>query len=415
MTAHVPGCCDDAGWRLDADGAPREPAEACKIHPRNRTPPKKSTGTPTPGNTGDPRQGNKDKFAWFYEMLADTEVSNAAKVVAAGCVMKMAGRKGYFKATRKAIANLCGMSPATVRRGLDDLMARRYLQVEIGEGSGAANTYHLILPAQRLAQWLTEETRHRNAIARDEDQIRKWLFAEKRYLDGQIESQFRVAVFNASIARGADAQRAAQIGDWIVAKYRENGLELDIERGLATVANSKDEVFTPPTPEAETEPGGESDADQKRAAPGSPMSRPRLTADAPTSANGQTHKSFKDSERPVKVFQDLESEPTPENALTRVSGPVPKNAGACRLCGPDGMFRDSDGEPVVMLGDDHKTIDGFIEYPVVCQHSMAANLEEIRRLEREADPKDDLGLCRTGWPEIDRHYGFDDDETYYNP
>jgi len=233
------------------------------------------------GKREKPRRGNQDKFAWFYAMYADTEVSNAAKVVGAGCVMKMAGQKGYFKATRKAIANLCGISQATVRRGLDDLMGKRYLDVQLGEGSGAANTYHLILPAQRYEEWLNAESAHEREIADANRVVESWLFAENKWRNEQIEKQFRVAIYDASIARGADAIRAARIGDWIVTQYREKGIALDIERGLQSVAISKQEIFTPPAPESETPPSVESDADQKRAAPGSPMNHPRLTGVPP--------------------------------------------------------------------------------------------------------------------------------------
>jgi hypothetical protein len=133
--------------------------------------------------------------------------------------------------------------------------------------------------------------------------------------------------------------------------------------------------------------------------------------ESPTSANGQSHKSFKDSERPVKVFQDLESEPTPENALTRVSGPVLKNAGACRLCGPEGWFLDPDGYPVTLIED--IDADDWIEHPVVCQHSMDGNLAEIRRWEKATG----FELGKTRWRAIDSHYPgrSEIDDVDYNP
>ncbi len=370
---------------------------------------------------GDPRQGNKDKFAWFYDMLADTEVSNAAKVVGSGCVMKMAGRKGHFKATRKAIATLCGISQATVRRGLADLITLRYLTVELGEGSGAANTYYLKLTAQRYEEWLTAEWEYRQEIARAENELSRWLYAEKQWLANQKEIPFRAAVFDASIARGADPDHALRITDHLVRRYRDKGLELDIESGLASVAASKDEVFAPAAAKAENPPSSDGEAAQKRADPGSPAYRPRLTdeptpahgrtdpgspayrprltPDAPTSANSQTHKSFKDSERPVKVFQDLESEPALRDALPRALRAGRLDDGACQLCGPDGAFLDPDGYPVVLGGGDSD--EHWTEIPVKCQHTMDGNLAEIQRMEKA---NAGFGLCKTGWPAIDSHY-----------
>ncbi len=401
----------------EADSTPRDPAG-----PRKRGAAKPPPDKPVSAT----RQGNQDKFAWFYAMLADPEVSLKGKAVGAGCVMKMAGHKGHFKATRKAIANLCGTSIATVRRALDDLIDKRYLNVEYGEGSNAANTYHLIFPVQRCEEWLEAETEYKRETHRAEWKIRNWLFAESKWLNEQKEKQFRVAVFDASTARGADAGRAQRITDHLVRKFRENERELDVEGGLASIAKAPDDVFVDAAPAAENPPSGDPEPDQKRADPGSALSRPRLngeptpaqrradpgsalsrprlTPEATSSADDQTHKSLKDSERPVKVFQDLESEPALRDALARARRPVRQNAGACELCGPDGMFRDAEGFPVVLLADDPKSVDGYIEYPVECQHSMAGNLAEIQRREEEADPKDNLGLCITGWPDIDSHY-----------
>ena len=114
----------------------------------------------TPGT----RDGNKEKFAWFYVMNADPTVSIAAKAVGGVCVMKLAGHKGHFKATYKSIANLCGISQRTVRRALADLVDKRYLHAELVEG--AASTYYLNPPAQRLQDWLDAEWDYQRDIER---------------------------------------------------------------------------------------------------------------------------------------------------------------------------------------------------------------------------------------------------------
>jgi hypothetical protein len=135
------------------------------------------------------------------------------------------------------------------------------------------------------------------------------------------------------------------------------------------------------------------------------VSRPRLTPEANTSGDDQTHKSFKDSERPVKVFQDSESEPARREALTRSLRPVRPGDAECELCDSDGLFCDPDGFLVVLAENDDDG-ENWIEHPVVCQHSIAANFAEIQRREKA----ESLQLCRTGWREIDAHYPlFDDD------
>ena len=414
---YAEACCDEYGWVLNSSGLPVDPAVRCSSHPGKRGATKKPA-EPAPADAPDLRDGNKNKFAWFYEMLADPSVSLAAKVVGTGCCMKMAGRKGHFKATRKAIANLCGISQSTVRRGLADLIDKRFLDADVAEG--AANTYHFILPAQRLAQWLVAEKEYEREIASAAHAISNWLYAEKKYRDEQMEFKFRRAVLVASVKRGAAFDHAQRIAERLVAQYRDKGLELDVEQGLATIARSKDEAFTPATPAAENPPSGDPESDheradpgtpesrpryareptpvRQRADPGTPESRPRLTLEATTSGDEQTHKSFKDSERPIKVFQDSESEPALRDALTRALRPVRPGAGACELCGADGLFRDLDGFPVVLTEWDDE--DNFTEHPVACQHSMANNLAEIQR--REVLGR--LELCKTGWSEIDAHY-----------
>jgi hypothetical protein len=134
------------------------------------------------------------------------------------------------------------------------------------------------------------------------------------------------------------------------------------------------------------------------------LSSPLLTPEATTSADDQTHKSFKDSERPIKVFQDFESEPALRDALARTRRPDRLNnnpaAGTCELCGPDGVFLDLYGSPVVLQEELDEYGEKCIDHPMECQHSMAGNLAEIQRREKA----DNLALCKTGWPDIDSHY-----------
>jgi len=282
-------CCDEYSWVLDSRGQVVEPLEKCSSsHPEK-----------APADAPDTRDGNKNKFAWVYDVYADPAVSLKAKVVGPACALKLAGRKGFFKATRKAIANLCGTSQATVRRALDDLAAQNYLTVEKGEGAGAANTYRLILPAQRYEKWLDVEAASRRESERAKNAMSNWLYAENKYLDEQTETKFRRAVLIASTKRGAEFDHARRIAEDLAAQYRAEGAELDIERALAAVANTKDEVFAPAVPAPETVPSGDPESDQKRAAPGSMVSRPRLNVE-PT---------------PAQWWADPGSHPTPIPAV----------------------------------------------------------------------------------------------------
>ena len=398
-------CCDEAKWKLGSNGLPLDPAVPCPVH-RKKPGTTKSADPAAPADAPDLRDGNKNKFAWFYEMLGDPTVSLAAKVVGTGCVMKMAGRKGHFKATRKAIANLCGCSQSTVRRGLADLIAKKFLHDDTHEG--AASTYYLILPAQRWEMWFHEESEYERDTAHAQREMKRWLFAEKLH----TKNQFRDAIYEASLARGADQDRARRISDWLVGKFGERDLDLDIANGLAWVAASKPAVFVPDderadpgTPESRPLSAREPTPVRLRADPGTPESRPRLTPDALTSAKDETHKSFKDSERPVKVFQDLESEPALRDALNArpphgsADAPAERNAGPCALCDRDGIFLDRYGSPVVLFDDDDR------EHPVECQHSIVANLADIQRREKA----EGLALGKTGWLEIDCHYPLFDD------
>lgn len=195
-------------------------------------------------NASDTPDGNKDKFAWFYAMNADPTVSIAAKAVGGVCVMKLAGRKGHFKATYKFIANLCGTSQRTVRRALADLIDKRYLHADICEGS--ASTYYLNPPVQRLQVWLDAEWDYKHDIERwlnaecnYEREIDQWLFAENFHK----KKKFQDAIYAAAIARGANPDLARRTADLFLNKYLEHGYELDPVDGVEAINSLQPEVF----------------------------------------------------------------------------------------------------------------------------------------------------------------------------
>jgi hypothetical protein len=120
------------------------------------------------------------------------------------------------------------------------------------------------------------------------------------------------------------------------------------------------------------------------------VDNPLSNSDAPTSANEHSHKSFKS----VKTLKDsLKPPPAPE-ALDAPSAGSAKTT--CNLCYGTGQFLDDDGYLVVLVNEN------CAERAVDCQHSMAGNLAEIRRIESESEGY--WQIARTGYTEIDSQY-----------
>ena len=115
--------------------------------------------------------GNQIKFAWVYDLCADTELSAPAKLTATATALKLAGRKGHFKATHKAIGALCGMTQRTVRRAADELACQNYWEIRSTDRGGGANVYTIIPPDERLELWLEVERGYKQ-------DCREWLDAE---------------------------------------------------------------------------------------------------------------------------------------------------------------------------------------------------------------------------------------------
>jgi hypothetical protein len=82
---------------------------------------------------------------------------------------------------------------------------------------------------------------------------------------------------------------------------------------------------------------------------------------------------------------------------------MPKAKPGCPTCGHDGFFRDPDGNYVGMGNDEDDEED-----PVVCQHSVAGNIAEIRRIHEVSEGY--WHLAKTGWREIDAAFGMADND-----
>lgn len=302
-------------------------------------------------------EGNQQKFAWIYELMSDTSLSAAAKTVGVGTALKMAGRKGYFKATRKAISSLCGMSLSTINRAFVELAAQYYWGIEYK--IGGANVYTLIMPERRLELWLASESKY-------DRQVRKWLFEEERiWLDA--ERAFKLRTQGEPVPGGRQLPVLEAADDKTPCQIRGGGLS---DPGRGVVSPDK---------------GGLSD-------PGMPL----VKANPVTSGNDQTHKSF---ERSLKETERSLKDRENDHASLRAPDGT-RSARSCALCDDDGVFIDPDGLPVVLL--ENTDCDDFKELTVKCRHSLDANLAEIQRIELESEGY--WGLAKTGWHEIDRHY-----------
>jgi hypothetical protein len=230
-----------------------------------------------------PPDGNKQKFAWIYAMAADTKLSDSAKLVGTMSALKLAGRKGYFKATHKALANLCGMTYRTVRRAVDELSRENYWSIDAT--SGGANEYFIIHPDERVDAWYQAIADYRrayqawvNAESNYKRSCGKWLDAERefeqrryaqKWLDAESDAKtaYTIEVFSACLDRGASYERGMDIAE---AAWTDHQLgRLPIEGALATIRDAPQDVLTPP--EAAT-----------------PDDAPLPDLDRPLATNGQT-------------------------------------------------------------------------------------------------------------------------------
>jgi putative sterol carrier protein len=212
--------------------------------------------------------GNQQKFAWIYALGADKTLSAPAKTVATLTALKLAGHKGYFKATHKHIAALCGMTYITVRRAADELYREKYWDIDAA--SGGTNTYFIIPPADRIEDWLDAERDHRQLcqkwLSAENQFVQKWLSAEKQFvqkwLDAEKEfvaewllaeldacDEYKLKVFNAVYDRCEDSEFA--IGAATAAWKDHQAGKLPPAHALQAIADMPQEAL--PEPDQSTE------------------------------------------------------------------------------------------------------------------------------------------------------------------
>jgi hypothetical protein len=121
------------------------------------------------------------------------------------------------------------------------------------------------------------------------------------------------------------------------------------------------------------------------------VDNPLSNSDTLTSANNHSNKSFKS----VKTLKDSKGAHAAHPLAGGHYACPPKID--CDLCYGTGKFLDSDGYVVILTNDEDDD-----EYEVECQHSMAGNLAEIRRIESESEGY--WQIARTGYTEIDSQY-----------
>jgi hypothetical protein len=390
--------------------------------------------------------GNQQKFAWIYALGADTTLSAPAKTVATLTALKLAGHKGHFKATHKAIANLCGMTYRTVRRAADELAYQNYWDIGSGAGAGAANVYLIIPPDERIEMWLDAEGDHRSLCRRwlDAEQqfAWEWLSAEKQFIKQWLDAEKQF------IQKWLDAEQQC-ITDWLVAEMDEEDKyqrqvfdavwdrcgnsefamgtakrawqahqdgQLPLAKALRVIAAKPQDTFPEPDQPPETDNPPTLEMDNPLSTSGQPpvhrwttpcpqVDNPLSNSDTPTSANDHSHKSFKS----IKTLKDSKGSPASRALNARCAGspnqPLDTHAYTrtytpqdCPYCRGQNTFVDIECVPIVLLDDDGE------EMEVDCQHSLAGNLAEILRIEKESNGH--WGLACTGYPEIDRLYGF---------
>jgi hypothetical protein len=265
--------------------------------------------------------GNQQKFAWIYDLGADKELSAPAKTVATLTALKLAGHKGYFKATHKAIANLCGMTYRTVRRAVDELAYQNYWDIQTL--AGGANICTIIPPAERIELWLDEEDDYRQRYRRWLDAkkqfVQKWLDAENQCVTEWLLAEwdacdeYQRKVFDAVMDRCENSDYAWKVAKGAWATHQVG--KLPLADALAAVAAKPQETFPKPDPALDQS----AEMDNPLSTDGQPpvhqwttpcpqVDNPLSNSDSLTIANDQSHKSFKS----VKTYKDsLKPPPAP--------------------------------------------------------------------------------------------------------
>lgn len=358
------------------------------------------------------REAHRAKFDWARMAGADTNLGAPAKALAALAAIELLGSSGQFKATRKRLATLCGMSTRAIDRAVKELVASHYWTVELTDGRVARFT--LVTPEARMSKyndWLRAERRFINQWVADYQKFHKELrSAAKRRREEllfQESYEYRSAIAGAVFSRVTKVDNV-RLDAFITRLW--DGRELDenrLDQVLATLERATDaelgKAFSAPAIATQTSQHHDTDVATLR------QVRRDITTQASqhcdrsgslTSGDDDSHKVLQGPSRSVnpQVAAALGRAPAEETPSPQpTAGGQAMDREQCRLCDSDGVFCDVSGDWLTLLvrGDDG------IGQSVKCRHSMAGNLAEIRRL--EGDGSWTL-LSPTGWPEIDSQY-----------
>ncbi len=391
------------------------------------------TSTPKPtqpqANSGrdDNPNGQRDKFAWIYAVLADSEVSHSAARMAVAAAFKKAGRKGFLKASRKELGQLSGQTARNAQRGINELAEKNYWAIE--SSTGGASTYTLIPPDARLQIWLDAERKYKRDYElwlHEENNHKyrcdKWLDAENKYhwimAEREARTQFKDAVSVAVICRGGDPTIAGRVAAIAWRDHTEGKVTLD--EALKMIDGAPAERFQPEPDLAQvgtaSVTGGVTDCHggcDNAVTPGVTDCHGVCdTPNAVTSGNDDSHKYLKGSGKtPKGSCKNQKCSPAPlassaRSACEPDSGEPSDGdqhqqdpmAAGCQLCDSDGfMVGNYRHRPVVTL-EDYATDRSM---PVMCTHSMADNISIIRQVTASGEWVLD---SMTGYHEIDRHF-----------
>ncbi|OBH20789.1 hypothetical protein [Mycolicibacter sinensis] len=378
------------------------------------------------------RAANQSKFDWCRDIAADPAVSPAAGLLGCITAIDKMGSNGRFKATQKELGRLIGATPRTIRRAVTELASLNYWTVEQRPG---ANEYAILGRAARVELWQAAEKKWL-------DTVREWRDAEYRYECEVAEQQrrqaiadwlaaeqitrdeFTIPIYTAAYARAGHAE-AARLADRCWGHHQAGSLPT-VAGAIASVTNFLDHQDAAAAEAAEgwTEaPPAAADMSSQEDTIGTPGGQDRTpgwtepvtqvdTAGALTSTNGDSHKYVKSvkTDNPASAAPDGARGAAPGQEQNRE---LPRTADAlhqvwqsndCPMCDPhDGVWIDPDGCPVAVFDwDVEGDLGGGVE--LVCQHSVAGNLAEAKRVAAECGPGG-WAIGKTRWLEIDAVLG----------
>ncbi|ORV90664.1 hypothetical protein AWC11_12025 [Mycobacterium interjectum] len=364
------------------------------------------------------RKAQADKFAWIKAAGADRTIRDSTYRVLSLCAIHEAGHKGHWIGKRRHLAKLCGVTVSTFDRATAEGVARNYIEQHTDPEDRRAHKYHIVTVDERnemfyealndwrreYREWLDAERQFIGKQTRDwlkaEKQFaQEWLNAESRYYD-DMRALHRQA-YDIAVDRGQDHESAYAFADQVRDLVMAGRLRLGTVQALYAMAN---ETACPAVWQMATTSAQVAATSEELATISGQLDEVVVNRTAATCENVQS--PYAEVLQVPQVLQCEPAAPRAERALRgshddQLSDAVWQamdrqraRAAGCKLCYGSGAFLNPDGDPVVLTDAEYADEQG-----VLCQHSMAGNLAEIRRIEGGG-----FWLSPTGWPEIDSQY-----------